>query len=302
MSIKRTDSKSYVLNRYSNDSTQHTSHRYSSKDNKIIERISSNTQIHANNDNLLKKSQKLIELSKQKRQIPPDKLKLIRHVFNTIMPIERLTDAFLALNYDPQKDITYQDFLIEYELTETVSGLIDFQHFALLVLAYEEKLHLEDEAFRRLDLKIAFECFDINKDGMIDANDLSIIMNILNYPINNQEANEMIEFADHDKVSGLIDFQHFALLVLAYEEKLHLEDEAFRRLDLKIAFECFDINKDGMIDANDLSIIMNILNYPINNQEANEMIEFADHDKDALLSFDEFLTIFTQISTIMTSQ
>ncbi|CAF4395574.1 unnamed protein product, partial [Adineta steineri] len=78
-------------------------------------------------------------------------------------PIERLTGAFLALNYDPQKDITYQDFLIEYELTETVSGLIDFQHFALLVLAYEEKLHLEDEAFRRLDLKIAFECFDINK-------------------------------------------------------------------------------------------------------------------------------------------
>ncbi|CAF3775979.1 unnamed protein product [Adineta steineri] len=227
MSIKRTDSQSYILNRFSNDSTQRTSNRYSSKDNKIIERISSNTQIHANNDNLLKKSQKLIELSKQKRQIPPDKLKLIRHVFNTIsnsqsMPIERLTDAFLALNYDPQKDITYQDFLIEYELTDTFSGLIDFQHFALLVLAYEEKLHLEDEAFRRLDLKIAFECFDINKDGMIDANDLSIIMNILNYPINNQEA--------------------------------------------------------------------------------NEMIEFADHDKDSLLSFDEFLTIFTQISTIMTSQ
>ncbi|CAF0834917.1 unnamed protein product [Adineta steineri] len=228
MSIKRTDSKSYILNRYSNDSTQRTSNRYSSKDNKIIERISSNTQIHANNDNLLKKSQKLTELSKQKRQIPPDKLKLIRHVFNTIsnnsqsMPVERLTDAFLALNYDPQKDITYQDFLIEYELTDTFSGLLDFQHFALLVLAYEEKLHLEDEAFRRLDLKIAFECFDINKDGMIDANDLSIIMNILNYPINNQEA--------------------------------------------------------------------------------NEMIEFADHDKDALLSFDEFLTIFTQISTIVTSQ
>jgi Ca2+-binding EF-hand superfamily protein len=34
-----------------------------------------------------------------------------------------------------------------------------------------------------------------------------------------------------------------------------------------------------MIDANDLSIIMNILKFPITDQEAKEMIEFADHDK-----------------------
>ena len=34
-----------------------------------------------------------------------------------------------------------------------------------------------------------------------------------------------------------------------------------------------------MIDANDLSNIMNILKFPITDQEAKEMIEFADHDK-----------------------
>lgn len=33
---------------------------------------------------LLKKSQKLIQSAKQKRPIAPDKLKLMRHVFNTI--------------------------------------------------------------------------------------------------------------------------------------------------------------------------------------------------------------------------
>ena len=77
----------------------------------------------------------------------------------------------------------------------------------------------------------------------------------------------------------------------------------------------FDL--DGMIDAEELSTVMSILKLPITDREANEMIEFADHDngkifnyidelldnfflKDSLLSFDEFLTIFTQISTMNT--
>jgi Ca2+-binding EF-hand superfamily protein len=36
---------------------------------------------------------------------------------------------------------------------------------------------------------------------------------------------------------------------------------------------------DGMIDANELSTVMNILKLPITDREANEMIEYADHDK-----------------------
>lgn len=34
-----------------------------------------------------------------------------------------------------------------------------------------------------------------------------------------------------------------------------------------------------MIDATELSTVMNILKLPITDREANEMIEFADHDK-----------------------
>jgi len=40
-----------------------------------------------------------------------------------------------------------------------------------------------------------------------------------------------------------------------------------------------------MIDANDLSIVMNILKFPITNQEAEEMIKFADHDKGNIYIF-----------------
>ena len=46
------------------------------------------------------------------------------------------------------------------------------------------------------------------------------------------------------------------------------------------------ISIDGMIDANELSTVMNILKLPITDQEANAMIEFADHDQGTWISRD----------------
>ncbi|CAF1315536.1 unnamed protein product [Adineta ricciae] len=186
----------------SHSSTRRSSVRSIGRDN-----VASSTQLFDNNNVLLKKSTKLIEFAKNKRAIPPDKLKSMRQIFNTIVSIERLADAFIALEHDPRKDILYQDFLTEHQLNGT-SGLLDFEHFALLVLDYEEKLRLEDEALHRLDLKIAFEYFDINKDGMIDVNELLTIMNTLQLPITAEEAKNMIDFADHDK-DHLLSFDEF---------------------------------------------------------------------------------------------
>ena len=46
------------------------------------------------------------------------------------------------------------------------------------------------------------------------------------------------------------------------------------------------ISIDGMIDANELSTVMNILKLPITDREANGMIEFADHDQGTWISRD----------------
>ncbi|CAF2924425.1 unnamed protein product [Rotaria sp. Silwood2] len=220
MSIKGINSQSHIRNRQSNDYTIRSSDRYAFSNDKPIQSTSSNTQIRTSNGVILNKSPKLIQSSKQKQHIAPDKLKLMRQVFITFsnsqsMPVEHLNDALSALGHDPRKDIGYHDFLIEYELIEpngTFSGLLDFEHYALLVLEYDEKLRIEEEALRQLDLKIAFECFDLNKDGMIDANELSVVMNILGFSITDREAKEMIEFADYDKgIVLLILFIYFLL-------------------------------------------------------------------------------------------
>ena len=46
-------------------------------------------------------------------------------------------------------------------------------------------------------------------DGMIDANELSTVMNILKFPIAAREANAMIEFADHDKGTNFLHTIHY---------------------------------------------------------------------------------------------
>jgi len=81
MSIKRTNSQSYIQNRQSNGFQQRTSDRYTSKDEKPMLTTTLDTQSNAV---LLKKSQKLIQSSKRRRPVAPDKLKLMRHVFTTI--------------------------------------------------------------------------------------------------------------------------------------------------------------------------------------------------------------------------
>ncbi len=76
MSIKR--------NRQTSGFPERISHRYTLKDDKPIPTTSSNIQIRTNYGVLFKKSEKLIQSLKQKRQIAPDKLKRMRHVFTTI--------------------------------------------------------------------------------------------------------------------------------------------------------------------------------------------------------------------------
>lgn len=78
MSIKRSNSQLYIQNRHNNAIPQRSSGRLTFKGEK------SNTQIRVSNGNLLKKSQKLIQSSREKRQIAPSKLRLIRQIFTTI--------------------------------------------------------------------------------------------------------------------------------------------------------------------------------------------------------------------------
>jgi Ca2+-binding EF-hand superfamily protein len=57
------------------------------------------------------------------------------------------------------------------------------------------------------------------------------------------------------------------------------------------AFERFDLNGDGSIDAHEIKIVMAEVGTPLTDLEVDEMIAKADLNGDGLIDFQEFLTM-----------
>jgi len=62
--------------------------------------------------------------------------------------------------------------------------------------------------------------------------------------------------------------------------------------DLREAFNLFDINKDGQIDARELRKVLKCLSFPETEEECKKIIKSLDTDRNGQLSFDELCGIF----------
>lgn len=85
-----------------NVTTKHKSDRYTNKYDKSMPKISSSNIQIPTNEALLKKSHKLLQLSKQKRHIDHNKLKLMRHVFSSIINNSQSSEMKIFL-FSPTK-------------------------------------------------------------------------------------------------------------------------------------------------------------------------------------------------------
>ncbi|XP_071714360.1 probable calcium-binding protein CML45 [Rutidosis leptorrhynchoides] len=81
--------------------------------------------------------------------------------------------------------------------------------------------------------------------------------------------------------------------VIGSEEMLGLFDEDEPSLDeVKEAFSVFDKNNDGYIDEKELQIAFSKMGYlQISESDCRRMIDKYDNDKDAKISFTEFLKL-----------
>ena len=86
---------------------------------------------------------------------------------------------------------------------------------------------------------------------------------------------------DTDK-SGNIDFDEFCVMM-----GRQMKDKNAQR-DLKNAFQSFDRDGNGFISAPELRHLMSTLGQKLTEEEINEMIDEADEDGDAQISFEEF--------------
>ncbi|XP_060970449.1 probable calcium-binding protein CML20 isoform X1 [Cannabis sativa] len=127
---------------------------------------------------------------------------------------------------------------------------------------------------KKQEIKEAFELFDTDGSGTIDAKELNVAMRALGFEMTEEQINQMIADVDKDG-SGAIDFDEFVHMMTAKIGERDTKEE------LKKAFQIIDQDKDGKISAMDIKLIAKDLGENFTEDEIDDMIEEADRDRES---------------------
>jgi Ca2+-binding EF-hand superfamily protein len=137
---------------------------------------------------------------------------------------------------------------------------------------------------QRQEIKEAFDLFDTDGSGSIDAKELKVAMRALGFEPRKEEVRKMISEIDRDG-SGTIEFPEFLEMMAAKMAERDPREEILK------AFRLFDRDNKGKISFADLKAVSRELGENLTDEELQEMIDEADRDGDGLISEEEFLRI-----------
>ncbi|KAF3935067.1 Calmodulin [Dactylellina cionopaga] len=98
------------------------------------------------------------------------------------------------------------------------------------------------------------------------------------------ELRDIINEVDGDG-NGTIGFDEFLTLMAPRDDSRDIEKE------LRSAFNVFDTDKTGTIDAKELRNVMKALGEDLTDDQIDDMIREADKDGNGTIDFDEFKAI-----------
>ena len=136
------------------------------------------------------------------------------------------------------------------------------------------------------ELHEAFNIFDVESDGSIEAKNLPILMNALNQKISKEEIENILKEIDINN-DGQIYFNQF-LKIMAKRLKNVKEDEDRY---LKSLFYSLDRNRNGLISIHEIKYIVTHSSDNITDEDIGIIMKEADTDGDGLVSLEEFMTI-----------
>lgn len=137
---------------------------------------------------------------------------------------------------------------------------------------------------QKQEIKEAFDLFDTDGSGTIDAKELKVAMRALGFEPKKEEIRRMIADVDKDG-SGVIDFTEFLDMMT-----VKMADRDPREEMLK-AFRLFDDDETGRISFKNLKRVVKELGENMTDEEIQEMIDEADRDGDGEISEEEFMRI-----------
>ena len=150
-----------------------------------------------------------------------------------------------------------------------------------------EKPKLDEEQVE--ELREAFNLFDTDGSGTIDAKELKAAMRALGFQVKKADVRKMIAEVDKDD-SGAIDFDEFVEMMTGKMSERDSKEEILK------VFELFDDEGTGKIGFKQLKRVVTELGESLSDDEMREMIEEADRDHDGFVTAEDFLRIMKKKS------
>uniref|UniRef100_A0A0G4G1J2 EF-hand domain-containing protein n=1 Tax=Chromera velia CCMP2878 TaxID=1169474 RepID=A0A0G4G1J2_9ALVE len=146
----------------------------------------------------------------------------------------------------------------------------------------KKKMGLSEEQIE--ELREAFNLFDTDQSGAIDARELKAAMRALGFDVKKEDVRKMMAEIGKDPTAA-ISFEDFCEIMSG-----RMADKYSRSEILKV-FRLFDDDESGKISFRNLKRVAAELGENLTDEELQEMIEEADRDGDGLISQDEFYRV-----------
>mmetsp|Transcript_7302 Transcript_7302/g.22864 ORF Transcript_7302/g.22864 Transcript_7302/m.22864 type:complete len:218 (-) Transcript_7302:60-713(-) len=134
------------------------------------------------------------------------------------------------------------------------------------------------------ELREAFNLFDTEHSGTIDARELKAALRALGFEVKKEDVRRMLADVGKDP-SQPIDFNDFCEMMRG-----RMPDKN-SRAEIEKVFALFDEDETGKISFRNLKRIAQELGESLTDEELQEMIEEADRDGDGLINPDEFYRV-----------
>ena len=137
------------------------------------------------------------------------------------------------------------------------------------------------------EIKEAFDLFDNDGSGAISVNELTSAMSSLGFDVKHAVVYNMVSDLDADG-SGEIEFGEFLDVMTAKISDKNTKEEIDR------IFKLFDKDRNGTLEADDLSRVCKELGEDMSEEDVREVIKRADLDGDGAVGLDDVYNVLTK--------
>ena len=198
---------------------------------------------------------------------------------NQRIPVKyALNHPFFMDDIDPHN--IFSETLDSTEVLLTLKNFAKYSKFNQAVLAFLSHNYAEKNKLDKL--KKIFLSIDLNLDGKISREELKYAYKSANIKISDEQLDKIIKAIDFDN-NGFIEYEEFIRVTIPKE---HL----FTEVNLKTAFDLFDLDKNGKLSVNDIVEVLGMGNN-IEESVTKELFSEIQSTGEPEITFDKFKCI-----------